>query len=441
MKEKLSQLFNVRPGEWGLALSLLLILALDTLVLELSDVVATAGFISQIGASEIPWLWIADMVVILLATGGYALVVDRVPRLRLVSWLLGGMALVYFLLQWLFVCGAPAWLTYSILYILVEQQFTVFPLAFWALANDVYGMAESKRLFPFIGAGYALGSIMGNGIAAGVASFVATWGVALGAVILLGGVVLLQWAFRKRTVRARQAREEGARVRETVLVGVDFFANVPLFGYLAVIILSGYVAYTIVQYHFLFTLDQVLTSAVQFQTFYGTYNVALIVATLLFQWLVAGRLLSKTSLKSTFWVFPVTLAVAVGSSLAIPGLVGGAAGFFLVLLMEQAWDEPVRKSVEGLVPDERRGRISAFLDSYLYALATIVGCLLLLILALSLTWLPRQGVTTISLGLAGLAAAIAVWAAMRLRSVYDESLLNWRLSRARRKSVLDGIEF
>jgi hypothetical protein len=54
MRRKLSHLFfNVKPGEWELVLSLLLLLALNTLVLELSDVVATAGFVSRIGASEL----------------------------------------------------------------------------------------------------------------------------------------------------------------------------------------------------------------------------------------------------------------------------------------------------------------------------------------------------------------------------------------------------
>jgi len=40
-----------------------------------------------------------------------------------------------------------------------------------------------------------------------------------------------------------------------------------------------------------------------------------------------------------------------------------------------------------------------------------------------------------------LAALGAVWAALRLRATYDVSMLNWRLARSRRRSVLDGIEF
>jgi len=46
----------------------------------------------------------------------------------------------------------------------------------------------------------------------------------------------------------------------------------------------------------------------------------------------------------------------------------------------------------------------------------------------------------IYLSTAGLAGIGALWAAYSLRKVYDTSLLNWRLSRSRRRSVLDGID-
>ena len=49
--------------------------------------------------------------------------------------------------------------------------------------------------------------------------------------------------------------------------------------------------------------------------------------------------------------------------------------------------------------------------------------------------------TVIYLLTAGAAGIGALWASLALRKVYDKSLLNWRLSRARRRSVLDGIEF
>jgi len=47
----------------------------------------------------------------------------------------------------------------------------------------------------------------------------------------------------------------------------------------------------------------------------------------------------------------------------------------------------------------------------------------------------------ISLGVALVAALGAMIAGFNLRLVYDKSLLDWRLARSKRKSVLDNIEF
>jgi AAA family ATP:ADP antiporter len=449
MKVSPPRLLNVKSGEWKLVLSLFFLLAINTLVLELSDVVAMAGFISNIGASGILWLWVVDMLITLLAVGGYALAVDRTPRVRLMAWLLGGLAAVYLILQLLFGYHAPDWLTYPSLYIVADLQSAIFPLTLWTLANDVYTMSDGKRLFPIIGAGFAVGSVLGNGLAAGSAVLApdSSKNVAslltLMAIILLGGIVLLWYAFHDRTVRARQARETGINVRETAQVGVDFFTSVPLFGYLAIAMLLAGLSLTIVEYHFLSTAEQSVANSLQFQAFYGTYKMALIVTILLSQWLVAGRLLKRVPIKNTFLVLPVALVVAAGCVLAAPGLMGAAAGRFLVRWVQRAWDELARKALQGLVPDERRGRISTIMDSYFYAVATVAGCLIMggLLLAAASGWLPDGTVVTIYLLIAALAAIGTVWASLRLRSVYDKSLLDWRLARSRRKSMLDGIEF
>ncbi len=449
MKVKPSQLLNIKSGEWKLVLSLFSLLAINTLVLELSDVVAMAGFISNIGAPSILWLWVADMLITLLAVGGYALAIDRTPRVRLMAWLLGGLAAVYLVLLLLFGYHAPDWLTYPSLYIIADLQSAIFPLTLWTLANDVYTMSDGKRLFPIIGTGFAVGSVFGNGLAAGSAVLVSDPSrnvsnlLALMAIILLGGIVLLWYAFHNRPVRARQARESGINVRETAQIGVDFFKGVPLFGYLAIAMLLAGLSLTIVEYHFLATAEQSVANSLQFQAFYGTYKMALILAILLSQWLVAGRLLKRVPIKDAFLVLPVALVVAVGCVLAVPGLLGAAAGRFLARWMQRAWDELARKALQGLVPDERRGRISTFMDSYFYAVATVAGCLIMggLLFAAVSGWLPDGTVIMTYLLIAALAAIGAVWASLRLRIVYDKSLLDWRLARSRRKSVLDGIEF
>jgi ATP/ADP translocase len=450
MAGRQKRFLNVKRGEWALALSLLLLLLVNTLVLELADVVATAGFISSVGPRQILWLWIVDMVITLVSASLYATIVDRVQRVWLVGALFLVFALLYLILRLLFSYGAPGWLTYPLLYIMSDQQYAIFPLAFWALSSDIYSMAESKRLFPIIAAGAALGNVLGNGLAAASATAFENQSgttvelLTLSAALFLAGFIFIWLVFRNREIRARQSQETEFDVRETLKVGIDFIKNVPMFTYLAIFMLLVGLSFTIIEYHFLFTIDQVFTSdPLRFQTFYGIYKAVLVVSTLLIQWLVTGKFMERVGIKSTFVVVPSSLIVAAGGALALPGLIGGVGGRFLARLVQRAWDEPARKSLQGMIPDERRGRVSAFLDSYFYSFATIVGCLVLggLLLASSVGWLEQAVGIIIYLVVAGLAGAGALWAALRIRQVYDKSLLNWRLSRPRRKSILDDIEF
>ena len=441
---------NVKRSEWPLVLSLLLLLLVNTLVLELADVVATAGFISSVGPRQILWLWIADMVITLVSASLYATIVDRVQRVQLVGALFLVFAFLYLILRLLFSYGAPGWLTYPLLYIMSDQQYAIFPLAFWALSSDIYTMSESKRLFPIVAAGAALGNVLGNGLAAiSATTFENQSGttvelLTLSAALFLAGFIFIWFAFRNREIRARQATDAGFDVRETIQVGVDFIKNVPIFTYLAIFMLLVGLSFTIIEYHFLFTIDQEFTSdPLRFQTFYGVYKAVLVVATLLIQWLVTGKFMERVGIKSTFVVVPSSLVVAASGALALPGLIGGVGGRFLARLLQRAWDEPARKSLQGMIPDERRGRVSTFLDSYFYSFATIVGCIVLggLLIAASAGWIAPRTSIIVYLVLAGIAAAGALWAAVRIHKVYDKSLLNWRLARPRRKSILDDIEF
>ncbi len=440
---------NIKPEEHKQVFSLIAILALSTLVLELSDVIATGGFVSKVGPDNIVLLWIADMIITIVTAGVYALAVDRMDRMKLLKWLSLGFALVFLVIRILFLVNIPAWSIYPLLYILTDQFYAIFPLAFWAMVNDLYTSAEAKRLYPIIIMGATLGSISGNGLAAFSGWFLQRTGgeapslLIIGTILLLVTLLVLQFALPKRTVNARQSREE-IDVRQTIKVGWDYIRNVPIFTFLAVsMVLSG-LAFTIIEYHFIFAVDQTAAQdPLQFQAFYGSFKIILIISILIAQAFFTGRFLEKVGLKTSFIFQPVALAIGGLLAAILPGLLGAAVGKYLVRLVQQAWDEPARKSLQNLIPDEKRGRVAVMIDRYFYDVSTIVGSVVLGILLFlrNLSVISQGQIINVYLGLAIAAATVAVIAAFRLRAKYDQSLLDWRLSRSRRKSALDGIEF
>jgi len=449
MKLGKRKIFNLREGEHKLVFSLMATLAVSTLVFELSDVIATGGFISKIGPRNIVWLWIVDMVITILTAGVYALAVDKMPRVKLVQGLLVGFALLFIALRFLFNYSSLSWLTYPLLYILTDQLYAVFPLAFWALANDLYSSAEGKRLFPIITMGAVIGSILGNGLAAASNWILGPSGkethslLVVGAGALFLGFLLVRFTLAGRQIKARQARETKFDIRETISVGWDYVKNVPIFKYLAISMLLSGVAFTFLEYHFLFSLDvKVASKSMDFQTFYGTFKIIVIVSTLLVQAFFSGKYLEKLGLKNSFIAQPVALVLGSLIAASVSGVYGAAGARYVIRLVQQSWDEPARKSLENLVPDERRGRVSVMIDRYLYDISTIFSALVLgLLLFLSTNWLSGSLVINIYLGLSLVVSLVAIWSAFRLRSTYEKSLLDYRLARSRRKSVLDGIEF
>ncbi|MBI3169162.1 MAG: hypothetical protein HYZ22_11825 [Chloroflexi bacterium] len=449
MKERFLALVNLKPEELRLAFSLWVLIAINTFVLELADVVATAGFASNLGVDRIPWLWIVTTFITILAAGFYLVFIDRYPRLQLVTWLLTGLAILYLLLEFLFAFNAPIWLTYPTLYLLADQQFMILPLAFWALASDVFAVTESKRVFPFIASGAVIGGLLGNGAAALVTYLAEKYTFGLTqifiaiAIVLIGSVLYLRIMFNNVTLRTRQSREENASLSETIKIGMDYFLNIPLFKAVGILMFLAGLVLTLLEFNFLSVIDNSVTSDLEFQRFLGYYKAVQTFGLLLFQWLITSRVLSKIHLKESFSVFPASLAIASGLALYLPSLFGAASARFIARTVYSAWDDPARKALQGLVPDEKRGRISAFMDSYFITTATVIGCIVLIILfaLVASGAISREMAVVIYLGIAIAASVLAVLVFVYLRKVYDTSMLNYRLTRSKRKSVLDGIEF
>ena len=205
---------------------------------------------------------------------------------------------------------------------------------------------------------------------------------------------------------------------------------------------TGFVL-TLLEFNFLVMIDGAVSNNFEFQRFLGYYKALQTAGLLIFQWLITGRLLTRIPLKKAFAVLPAALFTASGLALGIPSLLGVASARFIARTVYNGWDDPARKAVQGLIPDERRGRISAFMDSYFITTSTVLGCIVLIVLLalISSGVITLQVATWIYLGLAGVTSVAGVGVSLYLRKVYEASLLNYRLTRSKRKSALDGIEF
>lgn len=451
MVGRIKQLLSIRPGEAGLVFLLGILLMGNSAALAVSDVVSVSGFLSEVGINELLIVWLIDMVLVILATGVQSLLVDRFNRLSLLRWMSFGFALIYVVLRMMFVFRVSSWINYSILFLLTEQQWLFFPLIFWILATDIFDTAQSKRLFPVIAAGHYVGRILGLGIAAIAPQLLdrldisSTELLSMNVLIYLLIYLLISEGLRNVSVTQRPAQQES--VREALTEGWGFVREVPSFRYLMLAMLGGTIAFTIIEFHFLkvISTDTTFSDAGSFQTFYSLFNLGATLAAILVQTLLTSRIINRFGLKNTFMVFPALLTAGVTMLLIFPlNLISVVAGLFFPRLSKFTVDDPARKSFQSLVPEERRGRVSMFMDSYLFAGGAIIGSLILGLIALLETYRHVANAHYIYLGIAAITAVLSISFIFRMRAVYDASMLNWRLKRRKRvagANVLDKLDF
>lgn len=417
------------PRLSGPALYVTLALAANAAVQQAAANAGAAAFVAGLGGSALLWLWPASMVTIVGAAAGLLALGDRVRRADLVGLALAAAAAVYLGLQAAALLGATPAAVSAAMYVVADIQLVVFPMVIWTLASDLFAPGQGRALFPLIASGAVAGTAVGNAAAAaaglaGVDVFHLVW---LGFVPLAGAALLL----RRRVAGAGSAR----RRPETPLHRtMDTFVAVPVLRLLLGAFVLVQVGLTGVEYHFLVAARSLFAGRAPAMTaFLAAASLAVLAVTLLAQWSLSGRLLARAQTKNAFSVMPLAL-VAAGAVAVAAGPGGAVAAWGLGMVVWAAWDDPMRKTIQGLLPDDQRGWAGSLIDVAPFALGTLVGCAPLAVLAAS--GLPP-------FALAALVAACGAGAAVlgqRARAVYDESLLDWRLSRGRRSSVLQQLD-
>lgn len=443
MRDRLIKIFRFKPGELSLVLTLGVILFGNYAAMGITKVIAVSGFLSEVSDQYILLVWAIDMVLIILATGLQSLIIDRYDRIKLMMSVLLIFTGLYALLPLTFIFESfPKPIAYSLIYLLNDQQWRFFPVVFWILVNDIFDPASGRRLLPIIANFAFVGTIVGLGVAGLDArmKFGPEKLLYLNAMIFFVGFMIAY--FRLRRVRIVSANQAAVSIRETFSAGWDFIKTVPAFAYQALGMLAAGAVMTILLYDAL--SDAKFDLGDGFQAFYANYNLLIAGVSIIVQALTK-RIIDKLTLKNSFLIQPIMMSLATVVNFFFPGYVSSATSQGISRVSYDTIDLSNRKAFQALVPNERRGRVSMFIDAYLPSFGTIIGSLItfgIITAGLGLK-LNRELYSLIYLGFGVALSLFALWAISHVRRTYDESMLNWKLKRRTRGSsgVLDKLDF
>lgn len=117
-------------------------------------------FLKRFGVKYLPMVYIANSVITFFSMGALMGLLMRMPSGRLLRNMLIAFGLLLAALR--VVVGLEINLVYPVLFLLRSQVEALNNLVFWNMANDLFNIRQSKRLFPLISAGGVLGAILAS---------------------------------------------------------------------------------------------------------------------------------------------------------------------------------------------------------------------------------------------------------------------------------------
>jgi AAA family ATP:ADP antiporter len=210
---------TIRPGEgravaWSFAYFFMLLAAYYVLR-PLRDQAGIAG-----GVRNLPWLFTATFVVMLVLQPAYGAVVAAFARARFIPIVYHFFA-INLAIFWALLTLHVAPVVIARVFFVWISVFNLFAVSvFWSFMADLFTGAQGKRLFGLIGAGGTAGSLLGPVIALWLAGPLGPVNLLLIATVLLESAVLCARRLERAAAAletaeasgpARQSRDEGQR--------------------------------------------------------------------------------------------------------------------------------------------------------------------------------------------------------------------------------------
>lgn len=451
MKAFLAKTFDIRAGEFRIVFILSLLLLGNTVARQMTGIVGISDLINTAGPNQTLLVNGINAVMIFITAMFASLIVDRFHRVELLKWTTFGFAMVFVVTNVVSLLKASHQVVAAIVYLMSQQQWLLFPMFFWVLANDIFEVVQAKRLIPVIGSWSFIGKMLGIGITLLPALlFRAGW---LGAneltldMVIRINIFFYLFAFLmivvglgKVDIRTLDQGKE--TIKESLSEGWDFVRQVASFRFLLFAIVAVAVCDVIIEYRFFVVAKSTIADPVAYKEFYSYYLLAAAIFSFAIQGFVTGRVIQRIQLKNTFLIQPI---IALTTSLAMllsPGMISSTISSLFLKVSRNTVDEATRKAYQGFVPEERRGRVALFTDNYAPAVGMLIASLLGIAIVLYCESMGFANSFYIYLGVTAGFAALAVWFILKMRASYDDSLFNWRLKRRKRAGdLLKDIEF
>ncbi|MBX5453208.1 MAG: MFS transporter [Acidobacteriia bacterium] len=321
------------------------------------------------GVRNLPWLFTATFLVLLLAQPLYGELVARLPRTRFIPivyhffaanlaifWLLAALGL-----------GKVALARVFFVWVSVFNLFAV--TVFWSFMADVFDPEQAKRLFGFIGAGGTAGALLGPVITIGLAGPLGPTNLLIAAILFLELAVYCAHRLEQAAIALHGPRRQavaGARIGGSAFAALPELVRSPyLLGVGAWVSLVSFAATILYLEQAHLVAAHVHGAGRQTQLFAGM-DLAVQILTLATQVFATGRLLERFGTGAAASALPAVYLVGF-AALAMAPMLAVAVGIQVVQRwMNYAIANPARQVFYTVVAREEKYKAKNLIDVVVY---------------------------------------------------------------------------
>lgn len=318
------------------------------------------------GVKNLPWLFTATFVALLLAQPLYGALVARLPRVRFIP-IVYHFFVANLVLFWVLLTLDIETVIIARVFFVWVSVFNLFAVAvFWSFMADLFTSEQGKRLFGFIGAGGTAGALLGP--------IITIWlSVPLGPVnLIVAAAIFLEIAvFCIYRLERAAVAHAGPKVT-TENIGGSAFAAIPelvrspyMLGVGAWVALLSYAA-TIIYFEQAHIVSEAVKTAGLQTRIFASIDLAVSLLTLVTQLLVTGQLLKRVGTGIAAAALPAVYVIGFAVLAVMPTLAVVVTVQVLQRWMNFAIANPARQLFFTVVTREEKYKAKNLVDVVVY---------------------------------------------------------------------------
>ena len=361
-------MFSLNPRERNLAVSMFGYNFILLITLYLLKPVRDSLFLENVGAHELPFVFILAALVVIPVSLGYS----RLSKRLSIGWLINIITVFLaanLLLIWAFIYLDLHSLYYTF-YIWISIYSVLITSQFWLFANTIFNSIQAKKLFAFLSLGAIAGAFTGGeltGIFMDVFALQPETLLPICAAVLVATIPIVNWILilkrdpSGKSISFKEKRETVAARSKSPISDILHNRHLKLImGLIAVSV----VATTIIDFQFKSVVESAFESEAALTSFMGRFYGRVSLMAFLIQFFIGTYFTRKYGINGSIMLLPLALLLSSAAMLLIPGLFMATLTRGIDQTFKHSIDRTGRELLFMPLTNQLKKRVKVFIDLF-----------------------------------------------------------------------------